>query len=130
KRWYLDCVKQSGLQSRCAGLHTLPDHPADVARVGSAMKAELIALARHAVESDGSDAVILAGAPLAGLAGEVESAIPALVIDPISVAVTQAVALAKIIPHSGFARRLHKPLSKVSTGLNNALAQAVNRDTR
>ncbi|MFT6773115.1 MAG: allantoin racemase [Paracoccaceae bacterium] len=121
-RWYLDCVKGTGLGARCVSVRTPPPGPVDVASVRSVLRAEIIALACKAVEDDGADVVILGGAPLAGLAQQIAGQVPALVIDPISAAVAQAIALATTAPVHGYGGRASKPGGKASVGLGPALA--------
>jgi len=130
RRWYLDCVRDSGLKDRCASVRTPPDHPRDVAGVRSALRANLVALARHAVERDDADVVILGGAPLAGLAKEIAAEVPAVVIDPITAAVAQAMAMTLIAPREGFGLRHSQPLAKSSVGLPRPLADVIGREAR
>lgn len=130
RRWYLDCARDSGLMERCAGVRTPPDHPLNVGGVREDLKAELAALARRSAREDDADVVILGGAPLAGLAGEIASEVPAILVDPISAAVAQAMAMVRIAPRAGFSRRLCKPIAKPSVGLCPALADVVAKEIR
>ena len=130
RRWYLDCVADSGLMGRCTGVRTPDGHPLDVAGVRERLRDNLAALARQAVERDGADVVILGGAPLAGLAPEIAPEVPCIVIDPISAATAQAIALASITTRAGFADRACKPLAKPSTGFAPTLEAMIARATR
>lgn len=125
-RWYTDCVMDSGLGSRFAGVRTPDIHAGNVADAARDMRGELVKLAQHAVAVDGADVVILGGAPLAGLAPEIDGEIPAIVIDPIASAVAQAMSLASLGVR--FDGRACKPVAKASVGLSGALAQVISRD--
>lgn len=130
RRWYLDCVTDSGLMARCTGIRTPDDHPLDVSGVRERLRDDLALLARRAVEEDGADVVILGGAPLAGLAETIADSVPGIVIDPISAATAQAIALASVTTRAGFAGRACKPVAKPSTGLCLALGGIIGRQAR
>ncbi|MGR3369555.1 MAG: aspartate/glutamate racemase family protein [Sagittula sp.] len=123
RRWYTDCVHATGLGARFAGVRTPDAHGDDVANAARDMRAELVALARRAVAEDGADVVILGGAPLAGLAPEVASEIPGIVIDPIAAAVAQAMTLASL--RLRLEGRACKPVAKGSVGLPPALSRVI-----
>lgn len=130
RRWYLDCVADSGLMARCTGVRTPLGHPLQIDGVRERLKDDLAHLARLAVEEDGADVVILGGAPLAGLAPDIAPMVPGLVLDPIAAATAQAVALAGITTPAGFAERACKPLAKPSVGLGAALGATIARAVR
>ena len=130
RRWYLDCVADSGLMARCTGVRTPLGHPLQIDGLRENLKDNLAALARQAVEEDGADVVIMGGAPLAGLAPEIAELVPALVLDPIAAATAQAMALARITTRPGFALRACKPLAKPSVGLGPALSTIIAREER
>lgn len=90
-----------------------------------ASRADLIALARLAALEDGADVIILGGAPLAGLAHEIDMLVPALVIEPIAAATAQAIALASIVRPATFAARAGKPAGKASVGLSKMLETVI-----
>lgn len=123
RRWYEDSVRDAGLWSRFTGVRTPPGHSAEVATVRDTLRDELVDLCNAAVDEDGADVVILGGAPLAGLAREIEGEVRAVVIDPISAATAQAVALPSFVGTSGLARRSGKPIPKSSVGLEPALSR-------
>jgi len=125
RRWYLDCVADSGLMARCTGVRTPAGHPLQIDGVRQRLKEDLARLACAAVEEDGADVVILGGAPLAGLASDIADEVPGLVLDPIAAATAQAMALARITTRAGFAKRACKPLAKQSAGLGPALSQVI-----
>jgi Asp/Glu/hydantoin racemase len=127
RRWYLDCVNDSGLMARCCGVRTPPIHPPSIEGMRETLRADLIVLAQQAAEQDGADVIILGGAPLAGLAPIIASAVPAIVLDPIAAAVAQAVAMVRVTTYAGFANRLCKPHGKSSVGLGHELAAIIAR---
>ena len=106
-------------------MRTPPGHPLDVSGLRETLRDDLADLARRAALEDGADVVILGGAPLAGLAGEIAEEVPALVIDPIAAAVSQAMALARIAARRSFGARACKPVAKPSVGLGPALGRIV-----
>ena len=122
--WYEQSVAQAGLQSRFAGVRTPAADLHSVATVQEDLFDELRALVASAATQDGADVVILAGAPLAGLAQRYADA-PAVLVDPISAAVTQAEALARLAPRGAHAGSFARPPAKPSTGLPPALAARI-----
>lgn len=124
--WYEQSVQQAGLQSRFAGVRTPEVGFQSVATVQDELFDELRALVRRAAEDDGADVVILAGAPLAGLAHRITDA-PAVLVDPISAAVTQAEALARLAPRGAHAGSFARPPAKPNVGLPPALAARIAR---
>ncbi|MEM9580826.1 MAG: aspartate/glutamate racemase family protein, partial [Pseudomonadota bacterium] len=94
-RWYVDCVRLSGLEARFTGVRCPSVPPETVDGVASHMRPELIDLAERATREDGADVVILGGAPLAGLAPQIAPQTPGLLVDPIAAATLQAVALSQ-----------------------------------
>ncbi|MEM1050380.1 MAG: aspartate/glutamate racemase family protein [Pseudomonadota bacterium] len=96
ERWYEDCVSMTGLGGRSAGIYT-PDVPfSSVANVQDEMSGALIDTANDAIEKTKADVIILAGAPLAGLAPKVSDRIGRPVVDPISAAVCQAEGIVRL----------------------------------
>lgn len=124
-RWYADCVRLSGLESRFTGVRCPEVAPETVDGVASDMRDALIALAERATREDGADVVILGGAPLAGLAPLIAAQTPGLLVDPIAAAVLQAVALARLAP--SYAHRSGRPEAKASSGLGPALEAIIAR---
>ena len=127
-RWYEDCVASTGLVHRFRGVHTPAVAPHDVSDVQHSQRAQLIALATDATQKKGADVIILGGAPLAGLAGQIAADVPAIVIDPISAAVLQALTLARLVERDAFESRTNKPAAKTSVGLSAPLARAINME--
>ena len=101
--WYRDCVEHFGLGSRLASIRSINQSLKGIGTVQQDFKETLLALSRQAVAEDGADVVILAGAPLAGLARELEGQIPVPVVDGISAGIRMAEAVVAL--QSGFHRQ-------------------------
>lgn len=123
--WYEDCVAMHGLAGRCAGIRTLEGPFRAIAEVQEEKEGLLVALANRAVEQDGAEVVILAGAPLAGLAPRVADRIPVPLVDPIAAAVKQAEAVVSLAPRKARAGGFARPAPKPSAGLSPALAARI-----
>lgn len=122
--WYEECVEMHGLMGRCSGFHCLDGAFQSVADVQVEKEAALVALALEAVEA-GADAVILAGAPLAGLAAKVADRIPVPLVDQVQAALKQAETLATLKPLKARAGASRRPPAKPSTGLPSRLAARI-----
>jgi allantoin racemase len=124
--WFADCVQAHGMTDRCAGVRTLDGAFASLSDVQDEKEALLVELANKAVAEDGADVVILAGAPLAGLAARVRTRIPVPIVDPIAAAVKQVETLVRLAPTKakagGFARPARKPNSGLSSALGRLMA--------
>lgn len=123
--WYEECVAMHGLAGRCAGIRMLDSAFDDVAAVADEKEALLVELALRAVHEDGADAIILAGAPLSGLAALVADRIPVPVIDQVAAAVKQAEALVALKPRKATAGTFRRPPSKTTTGIAAPLAARI-----
>ena len=113
--WYVECVESHGLAGRCAGVFCLKESFGSITTVAEEKTEALVALAGEAVAA-GSDVVILAGAPLAGLAADVAHQIGVPVIDQAQAALRQAETLAKLAPRKALAGRFSRPPAKERGG--------------
>jgi Asp/Glu/hydantoin racemase len=114
--WYEEQVRQAELAPRFAGTFT-PDLPlGNLAEIDSDLRAPLILECRNAIAA-GADVLILAGAPLAGLAPTLRGELDGVVIDPVQAAVLQATALARLAPQGASGGSYRRPPGKPSTGL-------------
>lgn len=120
--WYEDAVALAGLSARCAGLHAVRRPFAAVTDVQDELRPEILALAERAV-GEGADVVILAGAPLAGLAATLRDAVPVPLVDPLAAALGQAQALVRLGTRPPRAGRFARPPAKPATGLTGPLAR-------
>jgi allantoin racemase len=125
RHWYSASVASVGMTHRFLGVRTPVVQPVNVGDVAQKQRNLLRDLATQAAE-DGADVVILGGAPLAGLAGELADEIPAVLIDPILAAARQAFALGGLGLDAH--RRLARPMAKPSSGLSEPLAKLIARD--
>ncbi|HAP88283.1 MAG TPA: Asp/Glu/hydantoin racemase, partial [Arthrobacter bacterium] len=88
-------------------------------------KATLLALSQQAVTEDGADVVILAGAPLAGLARELRGQIPVPVVDGISAGIRMAEAVVSLQSGPHRAGAFGPPPLKARRGLSENLDAAL-----
>jgi Asp/Glu/hydantoin racemase len=121
--WYEECVEMHGLSGRCAGVRCLDGAFTSITDVQAEKEEALVSLARRSVEQDGADVVILAGAPLAGLAAVVADRVPVPLVDQAQAALRQAETLALLKVRKAMAGRYRRPDPKQSTGLSAALAR-------
>lgn len=87
----------------------------------------LVRLANAAVQENEADVVILAGAPLSGLADKVKDRIPVPVVDQMAAAVKQAEALVSLKVRKATAGTSRRPAGKATQGLPSALARLFER---
>jgi allantoin racemase len=93
--WYCETVERLGLASRFAGYRGLRNEFSDVGSVHRDEQAALLEMCLACVTEDRADSIILAGAPLAGLARRVGSQVPVPLIDGVGSAVRMAEAIAR-----------------------------------
>ncbi|SON55037.1 Hydantoin racemase [Hartmannibacter diazotrophicus] len=121
--WYRECVAAHGLLDRLASIRLLDGSFRSIGSVPEEKADLLVDLACKAVEEDGADVIVLAGAPLAGLAGTVKTRIPVPVIEGTAAAVRQAELLVGLGAGKARAGSYRRPAPKPSTGLPPALSQ-------
>lgn len=115
--WYHDTVQACGVADRLAGLRFLDAPLRDPGTVQADHEAALEALCRRCVDEDGADVVILAGAPLAGLARGIRDRVPVPLVDGVSSAVRQAETLAALRTTRPTAGSFAPPPAKPNAGL-------------
>ena len=120
--WYRECIQWHGLGARCAGVRALSGGFNAIGEVQDEKEDLLVELARRAVDEDGADVVVLAGAPLAGLASRVADRIPVPSVDCVAASVKQAEALVALRPRKAMQGTYRRPSPKDSTGLAPVLA--------
>ena len=125
--WYQDCVDMHGLTQRCAGIRTLDDPFKSIGNVQDEKESLLAELAKQTALELEADAVILAGAPLAGLAARIKDRVPVPVVDQMAAAVKQAEALVTLRVRKATIGTFRRPDAKPSTGLPPALAARIER---
>jgi allantoin racemase len=121
--WYREVIESYGFGSRLASIRALDRPLSAIAGVQQEHAQALKALAERAVDEDGAEVIILAGAPLAGLARSLQGQLPVPVVDGVSSAVRHAETLAALQP--GRARRgsFAPPPAKPHRGLPDAIAR-------
>ncbi|MGC3874048.1 aspartate/glutamate racemase family protein [Halomonas sp. GXIMD04776] len=125
--WYRECIASYGLEGRLASIRALDEPLQHIGRVQENQGERLVELGRRAVEEDGADVLILAGAPLAGLARSVADRMPVPAIDGVTCALIQAQAMVDIACNTPAAGSYTQPPSKLCKGLGTALAALVGR---
>ena len=123
--WYLDCVERFGLGGRLASIRSINESLNGIGSVQHDFKETLLALSRQAVTEDGADVVILAGAPLAGLARELRGQIPVPVVDGISAGIRMAEAVVGLESGLHRAGAFAPPPLKARKGLSENLDAAL-----
>ena len=119
--WYREVIDAYGFGSRLASIRSLEQPLQRIDRVQQEHAGALQALAERAVREDGADAIVLAGAPLAGLARSLQLPVP--VVDGVASAVRHAASLAALrgAPPSGGS--FAPPPPKPNQGLSPAIAR-------
>lgn len=123
--WYRETVDRYGLLPRLSGIRFLDEPFNDISSVQQDRAQQLLALSEAAIVEDGADVLIMAGAPLAGLARQVGNRIPVPVVDGVSCAVRQAALLAGLAPAKARAGSYALPPRKACRGLPTAMAALV-----
>jgi allantoin racemase len=125
--WYQECVDMHGMTGRCAGIRMLDDPFKSIGDVQDEKESLLAELANRAALELEADAVILAGAPLAGLAARIKDRVPVPVVDQMAAAVKQAEALVTLGVRKPTAGTFRRPGAKATMGLPEALAALIER---
>ncbi len=123
--WYRECVEMHGLSGRCAGIRMLDGVFRSISDVQEEKEELLVELANRAVAELEADVVILAGAPLAGLARKVKSRISVPVIDQVQAAVKLAEAVLALDTNKATAGTFRRPAAKPTVGLPSALQRRI-----
>jgi len=126
--WYRECVQANGLLDRLASIRCLDQPLQDIGRVQDDHGERLKALCLSAVDDDGADVIVIAGAPLAGLARSMKSEIPVPMVDGVSSAVNHAQTLVSLAPAPARRGSFAPPPIKPNQGLPDALARLLARD--
>lgn len=125
--WYRECVEWNGLAGRLASIRMLDAQVADIGNVQAENADLLVQLANQAVTEDGAEVVILAGAPLAGLASLVRERVPVPLVESVAASVKMAESLAALKPRKAIVGSFRQPAPKPATGLPQALTQIIER---
>ena len=128
--WYQECVDMHGMTGRCAGIRMLDDPFKSIGDVQDEKENLLAELANRAALELEADAVILAGAPLAGLAARIKERVPVPVVDQMAAAVKQAEALVTLGVRKPTVGTFRRPDAKPTISLPDALAARIEHRDR
>ena len=123
--WFAEIVDWHGMTGRCAAIQMLDSAFTSIDDVADEKEQLLVDLANKVVADRGADVVILAGAPLAGLATKLRDRVPVPLVDGIQAAVTMAEGLVRLNPRKATVGTYRRPGPKESTGLTKALADVI-----
>ncbi|MEQ1683836.1 MAG: aspartate/glutamate racemase family protein [Burkholderiaceae bacterium] len=121
--WYREVVEANGLVGRLASIRALDRPLASIGAVQDEHAAALRELCERAVREDGAEVIILAGAPLAGLARMLRGRLPVPVVDGVSSAVRHAESLVALAPGKAVLGSFAPPPTKPNRGLPDAIAR-------
>jgi allantoin racemase len=121
--WYREVVESYGFGGRLASIRALDRPISAIGGVQEEHAQALKALAERAVADDGAEVIILAGAPLAGLARSLQGQLPVPVVDGVSSAVRHAETLAALKPGRALRGSFSMPPAKPHRGLPDAIAR-------
>lgn len=125
--WYRETVQMHGLLDRLASIRCLNQPLRDIGTVQQDHESRLRELCKQAVEEDGADVIIIAGAPLAGLARTIRADIPVPLVDGVSSAVRHAETLIALAPGRAREGSYAMPPVKPHQGLPESLARLLSR---
>ncbi len=123
--WYQECVEWHGLTDRLATILTLDRSFQSIGSVQRELTEELIGLCHRAVKDHRADVIVIAGAPLSGLAQQIRDQVPVPMIDCVSAAVYQAECLVRLGCKKATVGTFKRPAMKPSCGLHQALAKRI-----
>ena len=122
RAWYAETVHAYRLEGRLASIRGLDEPLADIGDVQGSQGERLVQLAERCVREDGADVIVLAGAPLAGLARSIGGRIPVPVVDGVSSAVRHAQTLVRLGAGRARAGSFAAPPAKAHQGLSAEVA--------
>ena len=125
--WYREVVQSYGFGDRLASIRALDRPLSAIGGVQEEHAQALQALAERAVAEDGAEVIVLAGAPLAGLARSLHGQLPVPVVDGVSSAVRHAETLAALKPGRARQGSFALPPAKPHRGLPPAIAALLDR---
>jgi allantoin racemase len=128
--WYREVITAYGFGPRLASIRALDQPLSRIDGVQAEHLHALKTLADRAVVEDGADVIILAGAPLAGLARALKGRLPVPVVDGVSSAVHQAHTLFALQPGLATSGSFAPPPIKANAGLPSALAALLAQGNR
>jgi Asp/Glu/hydantoin racemase len=121
--WYREVVEANGLIGRLACIRALDRPLSSIGGVQGEHADALLALCERAVAEDGAEVLILAGAPLAGLARALRGRLPVPVVDGVSGAVRHAETLLALAPGRAQRGSFAPPPAKPNRGLPDSITR-------
>ena len=121
--WYREVIESYGFGSRLASIRALDRPLASIGGIQEEHADALLQLAERAVAEDGAEVIVLAGAPLAGLARSLHGRLPVPVVDGVSSAVRHAETLAALKPGRARGGSFAPPPAKPHQGLPAGIAR-------
>jgi allantoin racemase len=122
-----EIVAGYGLAARLAGVHGLDASPADMLQDPQALHAEIAGAARGLVEREGAEAVILAGAVMAGLPPLLQQQVPCPLVEGIACGIGLAELLVRLAPAKAASGSFAAIGERASSGLGPDLAELLGR---
>ena len=122
--WYEESVEVLGLQSRYSGFRAIDGVNLTIDKIQTLQKKSLIESAKLAINIDGGEVVIFAGAPLSGFKKIVQKEISVPVIDCAEAAVKQAESA--VVMNQNTINK-HKLPPKSSIGVDKKLSQLISQ---
>jgi Asp/Glu/hydantoin racemase len=123
--WYRETIAWHGLSNRLSSIRMLDAKVSDVGKVQEENEDLLVELAGRAIEEDGAEVIILAGAPLAGLGSKVCDRIPVPVVEGVAASVKMAEGLVALRPRKATVGSFRQPAPKPATGLPKSLTKLI-----
>ncbi len=121
--WYREVVEANGLIGRLASIRALDRPLASIGAVQEDHAAALRERCEQVVREDGAEVIILAGAPLAGLARALRGQWQVPVVDGVSSAVRHAESLVALAPGKAVLGSFAPPPIKPNRGLPDAITR-------
>ena len=119
--WYREVVESYGFGGRLVSIRALDRPLSGIGAVQQEHSDALKALAERAVDEDGADVIVLAGAPLAGLARTLRGQLPVPVVDGVSSAVRHVQTLVALQAGTHVRGSFAPPPTKPNRGLPPAI---------
>jgi Asp/Glu/hydantoin racemase len=116
--WYAECVAMHGMQERCAGIASLDEAFSDINAVAEEKGDAIASLAGASATRLKADVIILAGAPLAGIASQIQNRVPVPLVDQAMAAQGMAELLVRLRPRKATEGSFRRPALKASAGLS------------
>ncbi|UCE31208.1 MAG: aspartate/glutamate racemase family protein [Burkholderiales bacterium] len=130
RAWYRETVEAYGLIGRLASIRGLDERLASIGSVQQDQGERLVALAERCVDEDGADVIVLAGAPLAGLARNLAGRLPVPAVDGVSSAVRHAETLVRLAAGRAHRGSFAPPPAKPHRGLPASIAALLDAGSR